>query len=47
MTITRTDRRLLPVRLYNTYAVVRILEIHAGVVLCSHQPVKDLAHQRQ
>jgi len=47
MTVMRTERRLPPVRLSDMYAVVRILEIHAGVVLCSHQPVKDLAYQRQ
>jgi len=47
MTVMRTERRLPPVRLFDTYAVVRILEVHAGVVLCSHQPVKDLAYQRQ
>jgi len=36
MTIMRPERCLLLVRLSDTYAVVRILEIHASVVLCSH-----------
>jgi len=44
MTVMRIERRLLPLGLFDTYAIVRILEIHASVVLCSHQPVKDLAY---